>query len=93
MVESIICRALSEASLSDNAASMTSQTPASVQRRYWRWTEFQWPNSAGRSRHGTPVRVTLENAVENPPMVLRRPPAARSVLDQDDAPVPPNYPF
>jgi ADP-ribosyl-[dinitrogen reductase] hydrolase len=36
----------------------TSQTPASVQRRYCRWTESQLPNSGGRSRHGTPVRVT-----------------------------------
>ena len=58
MVESIICIMLSEASLSTKAARITSQTPASVQRRYCRNTEFQWPSSSGRSRHGEPVRVT-----------------------------------
>jgi len=25
--------------------------------RYWRWTEFQLPNSPGRPRHGEPVRM------------------------------------
>lgn len=61
-VLSIICMVLSEASLSLNAARMTSQTAASVQRRYCRNTEFQLPSSAGRSRQAQPVRVIHKTA-------------------------------
>jgi hypothetical protein len=37
-------------------ANMMSHTPQRHQRRYCRQTEFQLPNSSGRSRHGAPVR-------------------------------------
>ncbi len=53
MVASSICKAVSDTSLPASASSITSQTP----RRNCRNTAFQSPNSAGRSRHGAPVRI------------------------------------
>src|SRR6185437_5613789 len=61
MVLSIICRA-SPPPPSARAASIRSQSPLAVQRRNWRCTEFQLPNSSGRSRQGAPVRVIQKMA-------------------------------
>jgi hypothetical protein len=48
MVESIICRAVSDTSLPASASRITSHTPLSAQRRNCRQTEFHLPSSSGR---------------------------------------------
>lgn len=53
---SIICRRSASPPPSAKASSITSHRRDAVQRRNWRNIEFQLPNSAGRSRHGAPVR-------------------------------------
>jgi hypothetical protein len=62
IVASIICKSVSEISLPASASRTTSQMPMSAQRRNCRKTEFQLPNSAGRSRHGAPVRMIQKMA-------------------------------
>ncbi len=57
-VLSIICSMSASPPLSANPSSMMSNTPESAQRRNCFHTEFQLPNSGGRSRHGEPVRMT-----------------------------------
>ena len=52
---------------SARASSIKSQSPLSVQRRYWRCTEFHLPSSSGKSRHGAPVR-----AIQNTASSVRR---------------------
>ena len=52
---------------SARASSIRSHSPLAVQRRYCRCTEFQFPSSSGRSRHGAPVR-----AIQNTAFNVRR---------------------
>ena len=61
IVLSIICSVLPPPP-SARAASIRSHSPLAVQRRNWRCTEFQLPNSSGRSRQGAPVRVIQKMA-------------------------------
>jgi hypothetical protein len=60
-VLSTICTALLPPP-SARASSIRSQSPAAVQRRYCRCTEFQLPSSSGRSRQGAPVRAIQKTA-------------------------------
>lgn len=77
MVLSIICIASAEPPPSARASSITSQTPLTVQRRNCRWMEFQLPSSAGRSRHGAPVRAIQKMASSTRRWLAGgRPPAA-----------------
>jgi hypothetical protein len=63
MVESMI--RYSKSGSSTRASKMRCQTPFLAQRRK-RWnTLFQWPNSAGRSRHGAPARTSHSTASTN----------------------------
>lgn len=57
MVLSIICKASAGPPPSARASSITSQIRLTVQRRNCRCTEFHLPSSAGRARHGAPVRA------------------------------------
>lgn len=67
MVLSIIWSMSASPPLSASACNSTSQMPEVVQRRNWRWTEFHFPSSSGRSRHGAPVRV-----IQKMPSSVRR---------------------
>jgi len=51
----------------DSFRSSRPHTPLTVQRRVWRWLEFQLANSGGRSRQGAPVR-----AIQRMPSSTRR---------------------
>lgn len=62
LVLSIIRRRSASPPPSAKASSITSHNPDAVQRRNWRNTEFQLPSSAGRSRHGAPVRAIQKMA-------------------------------
>ena len=64
VVLSIICNASASPPLSANACSTKSQTPERHQRRNCLCTEFQFPSTSGRSRHGAPVRL-IQNTPSN----------------------------
>ena len=67
VVLSIICSASASPPPSASACSTMSHTPDRHHRRNCRQTEFQLPNTSGRSRHGAPVRL-----IQNTPSNTRR---------------------
>src|SRR6516162_1051033 len=64
VVLSIICNASASPPLSANASNTRSHTPERHQRRNCLCTEFQFPSTSGKSRHGAPVRL-IQNTPSN----------------------------